>query len=132
MDAIRNALITNVINNLFHVIWFACITLEPKYSRKKTVFILSAAGVLIQIMLIVLNCTGILGGMLYYAGYILAAIIYGVVYIFCVNLSPSKSIFLMSAYYCLWTFIYNMVSIVTNSFAGAGNLFQETYPVFVP
>lgn len=121
MDAIRNALITNVINNLFHVIWFACITLEPKYSRKKTVFILSAAGVLIQIMLIVLNCTGILGGMLYYAGYILAAIIYGVVYIFCVNLSPSKSIFLMSAYYCLWTFIYNMVSIVTNSFAGAGN-----------
>lgn len=99
----------------------ACITLEPKYSRKKTVFILSAAGVLIQIMLIVLNCTGILGGMLYYAGYILAAIIYGVVYIFCVNLSPSKSIFLMSAYYCLWTFIYNMVSIVTNSFAGAGN-----------
>lgn len=121
MDAIRNALITNVINNLFHVIWFACITLEPKYSRKKTVFILSAAGVLIQIMLIVLGCTGILGGMLYYAGYILAAIIYGIFYIFCVNMSPSKSIFLMSAYYCLWTFIYNMVSIVTNSFAGAGN-----------
>lgn len=121
MDAVRNALVTNVINNLFHVIWFVCITLEPKYSRKKTVFILTVAGVFYQILVIGLVRTGIFGGMLYYAGYILAAVIFGAAYIFCVNMSPSKSIFLMSAYYCLWTFIYNMVSIVTNSYAGAGN-----------
>jgi len=121
MDTLRNALITNVINNLFHVIWFVCITLEPKYSRKKTVFILSSAGVIFQILAIRLGYTGILGERLYYVCYILAAIIFGVAYIFCVNMSPSKSIFLMSAYYCLWTFIYNMTSIVTNSFAGAGN-----------
>lgn len=121
MNTISNALITNVINNLFHVIWFVCITLEPKYSRRKTIFILASAGVFFQILAIVLSYTGILGGMLYYAGYILAAIIFGAAYIFCVNMSPSKSIFLMSAYYCLWTFIYNMTSIATNSFAGAGN-----------
>lgn len=122
MDTVRNALITNVINNLFHVIWFACITLEPKYSRKKTVFILSAAGIFFQILAIGLIYTGILGERIYCAGYILAAIIFGAAYIFCVNMSPSKSIFLMSAYYCLWTFIYNMISIVTNSSPGAGNI----------
>lgn len=122
MDTVRNALITNVINNLFHVIWFTCITLEPKYSRKKTVFILSAAGIFFQILAIGLIYTGILGERIYCAGYILAAIIFGAAYIFCVNMSPSKSIFLMSAYYCLWTFIYNMISIVTNSSPGAGNI----------
>lgn len=121
MDTVRNALITNVINNLFHVIWFTCITLEPKYSRKKTVFILSAAGIFFQILAIGLIYTGIFGERIYCAGYILAAIIFGAAYIFCVNMSPSKSIFLMSAYYCLWTFIYNMISIVTNSSPGAGN-----------
>lgn len=121
MDAVRNALITNVINNLFHVIWLICITLEPKYSRKKTVLILSAAGVFFQILAIGLAYTGILGERIYYAGYILTAIIFGAAYIFCVNMSPSKSIFLMSAYYCLWTFIYNMISIVTSSSPGAGN-----------
>lgn len=122
MDAVRNALVTNVINNVFHVIWFTCITLEPKYSRKKTVFILSAAGIFFQILAIGLVYTGILGERIYCAGYILAAIIFGAAYIFCVNMSPSKSIFLMSAYYCLWTFIYNMISIVTNSSPGAGNI----------
>ena len=122
MDTIRNALITNVINNLFHVIWFACITLEPKYSRKKTVFILSAAGIFFQILAIGLIYTGILGERIFFSGFFLAAIIFGAAYIFCVNMSPSKSIFLMSAYYCLWTFIYNMISIVTNSSPGAGNI----------
>ena len=122
MDAIRNALVTNAINILFHIIWFVCLTLEPKYSRKKTVFIFTVAGVLFQILETGLSYTGILSGMLYYGvSYILGAITFGAVYIFCVNMSLPKSIFLISAHYCLWTFIYNMTSIVTNSFAGAGN-----------
>ena len=123
MDAVRNALVTNGINILFHVIWFVCMTIEPKYSRKKTVFIFAATGVLFQILEIWLSYTGILSRMLYYGvSYILGAITFGAVYIFCVNIRPSKSVFLISAYYCLWTFIYNMTSIVTNSFAGAGNV----------
>ena len=123
MDAVRNALVTNGINILFHVIWFVCMTIEPKYSRKKTVFIFAATGVLFQILEIWLSYTGILSRRLYYGvSYILGAITFGAVYIFCVNIRPSKSVFLISAYYCLWTFIYNMTSIVTNSFAGAGNV----------
>lgn len=116
-----NALITSVINSIFHVVWFVNLTLEPKYSRKKTIVILAATGVFFQLLSIWLGYTGILGGMVNYVSYILAAIIFGAVYIFGVSVSPSKSVFLVSAYYCLWTFIYSLVSLVTGSFAGAGN-----------
>lgn len=116
-----SALLTNVINNIFHVIWFASITLEPKYSRKRTFFILAVTGIFFQILMLGLAYTGVLGDMLYIVGYCLAAVIFGASYIFGVSISPSKSVFLMSAYYCLWTFIYNIISIVTESHAGAGN-----------
>lgn len=121
-DVMSNALMTNVINNIFHVVWFVNLTLEPRYSRKKTIFILTATGVFFQILSILLAYTGILGNMIYYAGYILAAIIFGAAYIFVVSINPSKSVFLLSAYYCLWTFIYSVISLVTDSFAGAGNI----------
>lgn len=122
MDAVRNALVTNGINIFFHVIWFVCMAVEPKYSRKRTVFFFAATGVLFQILEIGMSYAGVLGRMLYYSvSYILGAFLFGVVYIFCVNMSLSKSVFLISAYYCLWTFIYNITSVVTNSYAGEGN-----------
>lgn len=122
-DTVINAWITNIINNIFHVIWFICITMEPKYSRKKTIFIMSAAGIFYQMLMIALSYSGILGGMIYYVGYGLAAVVFGIAYIFGVSASHSvKALFLMSAYYCLWTFIYSTISIVTGSFAGAGNI----------
>lgn len=121
-DVTSKALMTNVINNIFHVVWFVNLTLEPRYGRKKTIFILTLTGVLFQILSLLLGYTGILGGMIFYAGYILAAIIFGAVYIFLVSVNPFKSVFLMSAYYCLWTFIYSVISLVTDSFAGAGNV----------
>lgn len=119
---ISNALITNVINNIFHVVWLVNITLEPKYNKKKTVCILAATGVFFQILFIWLGYSGILGGKLYYAGYCLASLIYGAVYIFGVSTCPFKAVFLMSAYYCVWTFIYNITSLITGTFAGAGNV----------
>lgn len=116
-----NTLITNIINGVFHVIWFTCMTLEPKYSRKKTVLIFSVTSVFFLILMIVMSYITILAKMFYIVSYFLAAIFYGIIYIFGVSKTPSKAIFLMSAYYCLWTFIYNVNSYATDSFAGAGN-----------
>lgn len=118
-----NTWITNMINNIFHVVWLVCIILEPKYRRKKTIFIMASAGVFCQVVMIGLWYSGIFSGIgtMFFAAYTLSAIIYGGSYIFGVSSSPSKSLFLLSAYYSLWTFIYSTVSIVTNSFAGAGN-----------
>ena len=47
-----NTWITNMINNIFHVVWLVCIILEPKYRRKKTIFIMASAGVFCQIVMI--------------------------------------------------------------------------------
>lgn len=118
------AIITNIINNIFHIIWFTCITIEPKYSRRKTVCILSVAGfVYPAILMIGLRQSIILDRNIYMAGYLLASLFFGITYIFVISVShPVKSVFLMSGYYCLWTFIYSVISIVTNSFAGAGNM----------
>ena len=119
-EEMSSALITSVIINIFHVVWLANITLEPKYNRKKTVIILAATGVLVQILGMGMGYIGILGGMFSYAGYSLATVIYGAAYIFGVSISPSKSVFLLSAYYCLWTFIHSVISLFTDAFAGAG------------
>lgn len=119
MDAVRNALVTNGIDIFFHVIWFSCMAAEPKYGKKKTVFIFAATGVLFQVLEIGLSYTGVSGGRLSYgASYILGAVAFGAVYIFCVNMSLSKSVFLISAYYCLWTFIYHVTAVAANTFGG--------------
>ena len=67
MDAVRNALVTNGINIFFHVIWFVCMAVEPKYSRKRTVFFFAATGVLFQILEIGMSYAGVLGRMLSYS-----------------------------------------------------------------
>ncbi len=123
------ALITNIINNVFHGIWFCCILLEPKYSRKKSAVIAAGTTVFFQGVVLAMRYfmadmpygdTGIM--LRYLAGYFLAMFIFGGMYIFCLSAShPVKSLFLVSAYFCLWTLIYLTVSVVTRTTSGAGN-----------
>lgn len=130
---VMDAVITNVINNLFHLIWFFCITLEPKYSWKKTVLIVTGTTVLYQIIVLVLYYTGIYtvlnartmpGFKVHYVvGYLLAVLVFGGMYLFVVSAShPAKSLFLVSAYFSLWTLIYLTISLVTGTVSGAGNM----------
>lgn len=39
-----DALMTNIINNLIHGLWFYSLVLEPKHNRKKTLEILATGG----------------------------------------------------------------------------------------
>jgi hypothetical protein len=58
---------------------------------------------------------------LFLSAYLLTAVVFGGVFLFLLSASnPAKSMFLISAYYCLWTFIYGLISLVTQSGAGAG------------
>lgn len=124
-----NAVITNIINNVFHLIWFCSIVAEPKHSRKKTVFIITAVTVLIEFLSLTLlyaRHVGILSVSLttsYFVGYLFLMILYAVMYIFLVSAShPAKSLFLVTAYFSLWAVIYSMISIITNTYVGAGNV----------
>ncbi len=125
-----NALITNIINNVFHGIWFYCILLEPKYSRRRSVATLAGTTLFFQAVVLAMRYfladmpyggTGIM--LRYLAGYFLATFIFGGVYIFCLSAShPVKSLFLVSAYLSFWTLLYITISIVTRTTSGAGTL----------
>ncbi len=126
-------MITNIINNLIHGLWFYSLVLEPKHSHKKTMGISAGAAVVSQAVMMVLfmwmyRPTLPFGGaisakMLYFCGYCVTALIFGVAFVFLMSASePVKSLFVLSAYCSFWTVIYLVISIVTNTFAGAGNL----------
>lgn len=128
-----DALITNIINNLLHGLWFYSLVLEPKYGRKKTAMISAGVVVLCQSVMFVLFVWGrwadtlfgeaVSVRALYLCGYCLTVLIFGLTYIFWMSDSePEKSLFLMSAYYSLWTLFYLLISVITKTFAGGGNL----------
>ncbi len=115
-------LVTNIINNIFHVVWFYNLVLEPKNRPGKRAVISVLTGIFFQILMIFIYSGRTLDTITYLLSYIFAAFVFGGM--FCFGLSASslpKSMFLISAYYCLWTFIYGFISIVTGSYAGAGN-----------
>lgn len=118
-----DVIITNTINNLFHIIWISQLLLEPKYGKKKTVVLSFLATLLYQVLFFAMVFHGFFGDMAYLAGYLMATMAFGGVYIFILSkFHPAKSLFVISAYFCLWTFIYGTISVVTESYAGAGNL----------
>lgn len=115
------------------MIWFCCIALEPKYSWKKTVMIMAGTTVFYQFLALMLRYTGIYtilsahnvpGFKVHYViGYIMAVFVFGGIYVFVVSAShPAKSLFLVSSYLSLWTLIYLIISLVTRTVSGDGNI----------
>lgn len=124
-------LITNIINNLMHGLWVYNLVMEPKHSRKKLMGISAGAAVISQLVMIVLimwmhrpeliPVANISVIWIFFYAYCATALIFGVAFVFMMSASaPMKSLFLLSAYYSYWTFVYLLISVVTNSFAGAG------------
>ena len=117
-----DAIITNIINNIFHVAWFYNLVLEPKYGKKKTFFITVLTGLLFQGVIVAIFTGSSLNHYTYFLAYLLTAVVFEGIFVCVLSVShPAKSTFLISAYYCLWTFIYGLISLLTGSFAGAGN-----------
>lgn len=117
------ALITNVINDMFHVVWLCSIALEPKHGVKGMVKAGIIGGVVLQALAMVI-LFGIRGRVpVYLIAYLAAVFWLGGVFVFGMSAShPAKSLFLISAYFCLWTFIYGFISIATKTYAGAGSM----------
>ena len=126
-----NALITNMINNVFHMIWFCSIVAEPRHSRKKTVLIVAVTTILsemISLAAFFLRYTNTLSyekvpvTLSYFIGYLSIMSLYAFMYVLFLSKShPAKSLFIVAAYYSLWASIYCLVSIITDTYAGAGN-----------
>lgn len=118
-----DALITNIINNIFHVVWFYNLVLEPKYGKVKTFAITAVTGFLFQLVIFAIFVGGSPSGHTYLMAYLFTAAVLMGMFLCVLSAShPAKSAFLVSAYFCLWTFIYGVISLITGSGAGAGNV----------
>ena len=112
-------------NNFMQAIWFCCIVPDPKYSRKRTVLIVSGTTVFYTfiawaICLLAFQMFPASVGVL--LGYLAGVIIYGIMYCFFVSAShPAKSLFLFTGQFSVHTIIITIVSLVTNTYA-LGNL----------
>lgn len=126
-----NAVITNIINNAFIAIWIYCIVAEPKHSKKKTALITAGTAILaegIALTVFYLRLAGVLDyekipiTTTYLIFYVVGVILYAIVFCFLLSAShPVKSMFLLTGYLSLSVIIYGIVSLVTNTYLGAGN-----------
>lgn len=127
-----NALITNMINNVFHMIWFCSIVAEPRHSRKKTVLIVAVTTMLVEMISLaalyvrrtnILPYETVTKTVSYFTGFLTIMTIYTLMYVLLISAShPAKSLFMVAAYFSLWAVIYCLVSIITDTYAGAGNV----------
>lgn len=116
------ALITNLINNIFHSIWLYQLTLEPKHGRKKQIFFLALFTLFEEAVAIVPALFSIPRHFRYLIGFIIFAAILTLMFSRVLSAShPAKSAFLLCGYFCLWTFIYCFISLITDSIPGAGD-----------
>lgn len=124
------ALATNILNNLFHILWISSIVAEPRYSRKTTVGIVAGTTLVYQaaaFAALYLQTLGILPGdplsltRNYFLVYLFGIFLYGCVY--CRVLCAAhllKSLFLLSGYFSCWALIYGLTAILTGTYVGAG------------
>jgi len=116
------ALITNLINNIFHCIWLYHLTLEPKHDKRGQIIALICFAVCEEAAAIVCALLPISTYLKFVIVIIAFAVILGLMFLFILSAShPAKSAFLLCSYFCLWTFIYCFISLVTNSGAGTGD-----------
>lgn len=130
------ALVTNVLNNLFHFLWLSSIVAEPRYSHRTTVGIVAGTTLVYQavaLAAIYLQALGILPGDAlsltrnYFLVYLFGIALYGCVYCRVLSVAhPLKSLFLLSGYFSCWALIYGLVAILTGTYAGAGS-----WPIWV-
>lgn len=115
-------IITNLINNIFHSVWLYHLALEPKHDKRGQFALSMLFLVFEELLAIALGLLPISINIKYLLGFLSFVVILTLMFVFTFSAShPAKSSFLLCSYFCLWTFIYCFISLVTHSGIGAGN-----------
>lgn len=116
------ALITNLINNIFHSVWLYNLALEPRHGRRGQIVFAALFTVFEEMSALTLVILHVPSNLIHLVGFMFFAVILILSFLCTLSAShPAKSAFLLCSYLCLWTFIYCFISLVTNSSAGAGD-----------
>lgn len=80
-------LITNIVNNIFHIVWFNNLVLEPKYDKRKTLLITILTGIVFQSAVLAAIRLGLPRMVFFLGAYIVTAIVFGSVFLFVLSAS---------------------------------------------
>lgn len=117
------ALITNLINNIFHSVWLYHLALEPRHNKRGQIVFSVLFTVFEEMSALTLVILHVPSNLIHVVGFMFFAVILILMFLCKLSAShPAKSAFLLCSYLCLWTFIYCFISLVTNSIAGAGDM----------
>lgn len=116
------AVITNLINNIFHSIWLYHLALEPKHDKRRQIIFSALFTAAEEVLALSLAVLPIPVNLKFLLGFLFFVVILVLMFLCMLSAShPAKSAFLLCSYFCLWTFIYCLVSFITQSGVGAGN-----------
>lgn len=116
------AVFTNLINNIFHSIWLYHLALEPKHDKRRQIVFSALFTVAEEVLALSLAVLPIPVNLKFLLGFLFFVVILLLMFLCMLSAShPAKSSFLLCSYFCLWTFIYCLISLITQSGAGAGN-----------
>lgn len=126
MSSTLGILVGILANNIFHTLWFWSIVPEPRYSRKKTMLVVTATSVLytfVALGICVASFRYLTVPIGLFLGYAAELLLYGIMYCFIVSAShPIKSLFLFTEYCSVHTIIVIIVSLVADAYT-LGNPF---------
>ncbi len=119
MLGIANAIINNLLNNVFHAIWFYILTTNPKHSKQKMIMFCAISVVIAEL----LSLFTILGfgveGKAFTLLYIAGSLVYIALYVFILQGgSKLKAFFIFFTYICAWAAVYVVSMILYNNVFG--------------
>ncbi len=120
MFGTANAVINNMLNNIFNAIWFYMLTTNPRFDKKKTILVVVLAALLseaISLFAIFGYGSGKISFSLLYAA---GSLIYVIFYIFIMQKERlMKSVFIFFSFVCMWTVVYSISMLLADwLFAG--------------
>ena len=114
-----NAIINNLLNNVFHAVWFYMLTANPKHSKLKMgIFCVLSVVIAEALSLFTIFGFGVEGKaftLLYIAG----SLVYVVLYVFILQGgSKLKAFFIFFTYICAWAAVYVTSMVLYNNIFG--------------
>ena len=118
-----NALITNMVSNIFICIWMYLLVTEHRHGKIASAVISILTTLLYQGVAFAAMKFNFLGTLGVFAVFWSAVLMYGASYVFLMQKGKiSTSLFIVLAYYSLWTFMYLTINIVTGAVYGDGDI----------
>ena len=115
MLGVTNAIINNLLNNVFHAIWLYLLAVEPKYTKRKRILFCGLSVVVAEALSLFTIFDFGVEGKAFTLLYIVGSLVYAVLYIFLLQGGKKlKACFIFFSYICVWAAVYVVAMVLFN------------------